>query len=102
VVKRKAYTILWDDIALRELDRELHYLQKRSVDAPRIIADGILDKVKTIKIDPYICEADRLKLVNDGTYRAFIVFRYRVSYRILKDAIHILRIRHSSREPLEH
>jgi hypothetical protein len=87
VVKGKAYTILWDNIALRELDRELHYLQKRSVDAPRIIAGGILNKLKAILLDPCICEADRLKLVNDGTYSAFIVFRYRVSCRILKGAI---------------
>ena len=101
-MKRKEFDIFWDSLALAELDRELHYLQKRSVDAPRIVTDGILEKINTIKTDPYICEADRLKLKNDGTYRAFIVFRYRISYRILKDAIHILRIRHTSREPFIH
>ena len=71
-MKRKEYHILWDTLALDELDRELHYLQKRSVDAPGIIRNGILEKIKTIKTDLYICEADRFKLVNDGTYRAFI------------------------------
>lgn len=102
MVTRKEYHIVWDTPASEELDRELHYLQKRSIEAPRIITNGILDKIKAIKTDPYICEVDRFKLVNDGTYRAFVVFRYRVSYRILKDIIHILRIRHTSREPLEH
>jgi plasmid stabilization system protein ParE len=101
-VKRKAYRVLWDTIALEELDRELHYLRQLSTAAPKIITTGILEKIKTIRTNPFIFEADRFKLRNDGTYRAFIVFRYRISYRILQGTILILRIRHTSREPLEH
>lgn len=102
MVKKKTYTVLWDEVALKELDHELHYLQKKSANAPRIITSGMVSKIKSIKENPFICEVDRLKLKNDGSYRAFIVFRYRVSYRIVKDTIRILRIRHTSREPLIH
>jgi plasmid stabilization system protein ParE len=102
MVRKKEYHVLWDTVAEDDLDRELHHLKTKSADAPAIIKNGIFDKIETIKTSPYICQADKLKLVNDGTYRAFVVFRYRVSYRIVKDTLHILRVRHTSREPLEH
>jgi plasmid stabilization system protein ParE len=52
--------------------------------------------------NPYLFEADKLKDPPDAAFRAFIVFSYRVSYQIVAESkeIRILRIRHTSQEPL--
>lgn len=47
-------------------------------------------------------EPDELKTNNDESYRAFIVYSYRISYRFIENKNLILRIRHTSRNPLEH
>ncbi|MGB0948547.1 MAG: type II toxin-antitoxin system RelE/ParE family toxin [Marinirhabdus sp.] len=41
------------------------------------------------------------KIGNDGSYRAFEKHSYRVSYRITENEIRILRLRHTSRNPLK-
>lgn len=45
---------------------------------------------------------DKWKTNNDGSYRAFEVYRLRISYRIFKNSIHIIRVRHTSRRPAKH
>lgn len=52
--------------------------------------------------NPFIFEHDRFKFDNDGSFRAFEEFKYRVAYKITEDQIRILRIRHTSREPIEY
>ena len=45
---------------------------------------------------------DQLKQNNDGSYRTYVKYSYRISYRIMNDVVRILRVRHTSREPLEY
>ena len=49
-----------------------------------------------------MCEVDKLKAPSDMDFRAFIVFSYRITFQIKLEAkeIRILRVRHTSREPL--
>ncbi|MBK8607580.1 MAG: type II toxin-antitoxin system RelE/ParE family toxin [Chitinophagaceae bacterium] len=43
---------------------------------------------------------DKFKENNDGSYRAFEKHHYRISYRFDNRVIRILRVRHTSREPI--
>jgi plasmid stabilization system protein ParE len=52
--------------------------------------------------NPEIYGPDKYKIDNDGSYRAFEKHRYRVAYRFSKNIIRVLRIRHTSMEPLEY
>ncbi len=45
-------------------------------------------------------ELDRFKQENDGTYRSFVVYRIRISYRVLPDENYVLRVRHCSQDPI--
>jgi plasmid stabilization system protein ParE len=45
---------------------------------------------------------DKFKKNNDGTWRAFEKHHYRVSYHILKNQIRIVRMRHTSKSPLNY
>lgn len=101
-MKKKIYPIVWDKNTYHDLQQILAYVSKESEQAPNIIKQGIKKYFVVLKTNPYIFEADQLKDNNDGTYRAFVVYSYRISYRFIDNRILILRIRHTSREPLEY
>lgn len=100
----KSFSIDWDTAALHQLESILEHLERESAFAVKIVMHAILHRVSKIENTPFINEVDKLKTNNDGTYRAFVAYSYRVSYRVLyeKILVVILRVRHTSREPLEH
>ncbi len=102
MVKSSQLKVVWDILAFEQFKDILNYLEEQSVQAPKIVKKGILDRIKVIQKNPLICEADKLRLPISDDYRAFIVFSYRVTYQIDYDSqeIRILRVRHTSREPL--
>lgn len=100
--KPKSYTIIWDRNALDELKGILDYLSIQSSQAPKIVRKGIFLRLSDIEKYPYIYEADKLKDPPNKEFRAFVVYNIRLTYQIIEIAkkIRILRIRHTSREPL--
>jgi plasmid stabilization system protein ParE len=103
-VVKLLYNIVWDREALDHFKDILAYLRKQSIQTPKIVKNAILENIELIKSNPYIYEIDKLKDPTDDTFRALIVFSYRITYQIKSDIkeIRILRIRHTSREPLQH
>ena len=67
------------------------------------IADKVIDTIfnatQILEKSPEIYELDEQKYDNDGTFRAFFIYSYKISYRITSQDIQILRIRHTSRIP---
>jgi plasmid stabilization system protein ParE len=102
MVRQTAYKIVWDSNALDHFKEILSYLSKQSEQAPSIVKTAIFDRLKVIRKNPLVTESDKLKDPTDKDYRAFVVFSYRVTYQInsKKKEIRILRVRHTSREPL--
>lgn len=102
MVKPTAYKIFWDRKALDHFKDILSYLQKQSDQAPKIVKSAIIARLDVIKTNPVISELDRLKDSPDKDFRAFVIFSYRLTYQIRSDLkeIRVLRIRHTSREPL--
>lgn len=99
---KPSYKIIWDRKALDHFKDILTYLEKQSRQAPKIVKDAIISRLDVIKTNPLIAELDKLKDSPNKDFRAFVVFSYRVTYQIKSDAkeIRVLRIRHTSREPL--
>ncbi|MFI5148384.1 MAG: type II toxin-antitoxin system RelE/ParE family toxin [Bacteroidia bacterium] len=100
----KTYKVVWDKEAYQQLDIICKQLEQESLTAPIIVKHAILGRTKSLKKTPMIYQMDKLKINNDGTYRALTVYSYRVSYRALSATgiVKILSVRHTSREPLEH
>lgn len=94
--------IVWDRKALDHFKEILAYLEKQSIQAPKIVKSAVVSRLDLIKTNPLISELDKLKDTSNNDFRAFIVFSYRVTYQIKTDMkeIRVLRIRHTSREPL--
>ena len=101
-MKKKIYKVVWDRNTLDEFIDILTFLEKQSRATPKIVKIAVLEKIAAIKKNPSICEVDKLKYPTDVAFRAFIVFSYRVTYQVKDEIseIRILRIRHTSSEPL--
>jgi plasmid stabilization system protein ParE len=102
MVKTNSLRVVWDVEALNQFIEILTYLEEQSTQAPKIVKKAILDRINQIKKNPLMCEVDKLKAPSDMDFRAFIVFSYRITFQIKLEAkeIRILRVRHTSREPL--
>jgi hypothetical protein len=73
-----------------------------SMQAAQKVKSEILATTKLISATPELFAVDLLKDNNDGSYRAFFIYSYRIAYKISDGNILILRIRHTSREPEEY
>ncbi|MBE8722301.1 type II toxin-antitoxin system RelE/ParE family toxin [Sphingobacterium sp. Ka21] len=69
--------------------------------ALKVVTD-ITDTVEKAAEYPDAYAPDKLKLENDGTFRAFEKHHYRVSYRYAKGVLRVLRIRHTKMKPKYH
>ena len=99
---RRAFKITWDRNALDNFKEILGFLAKQSPQAPKIVKEGVLNRLEVIGQNANICEVDKLREIPNKEFRAFVVYSYRVTYQIKAETkeIRILRIRHTSREPL--
>ncbi len=102
MVKKISFKIIWDKLALDNFKDILDFLSKQSPQAPKIVKEGVLTRLDIIKENALICEADKLKETPSKEFRAFVVYSYRVTYQVKVEAkeIRIIRVRHTSREPL--
>jgi plasmid stabilization system protein ParE len=93
--------LVWDKIALDHLKEIYNSLKMgNNLEFAKEVKVTILKSAKELIDNPYIYEQDRFKSDNDGSFRAFVKFKYRVVYKITVTQIRILRVRHSSREPI--
>lgn len=102
MIKSRSYAIIWDRIALNDFKDILDFLAKQSPQAPKIVRKGVFSRLSEIQKNPFIFEIDKLKDDSNKEFRAFVIYNFRITYQIkeMTKEIRILRIRHSSREPL--
>ena len=102
MVKSKKYVVIWSDMAKQQLKDIYKFIKKDSEQAAKEVKSKILNSTKLLESGKEIYKADELKLNNSGIYRAYVVYSYRIVYKINHSSIDILRVRHTSREPLEY
>ena len=102
MVKSKKYVVVWSEIAKKQLKDIYKYIKKESEQAAKEVKSKILISTKLLETGKEIYKSDELKLNNSGLYRAYVIFSYRIVYKINDATISILRVRHTSREPLEY
>ncbi|MDP2335757.1 MAG: type II toxin-antitoxin system RelE/ParE family toxin [Bacteroidota bacterium] len=102
MIRQKSYRIIWDRIALDEFKDILDFLSKQSFQATKIVRKGVFSRLTDIEKNPLIFEIDKLKEYPNEEFRAFVIYNLRITYQIkeVTKEIRILRIRHTSREPL--
>lgn len=93
--------IIWSIDALKQLENIHFYLlfESKSITIADKIIDTLFESTAVLKSNPEIYKLDDLKKNNDGTFRAYFVYDFQISYRIESNSIQILRIRHNARKP---
>lgn len=91
--------VFWDIEATKHLREIYKYIKMSSPEGAKKVRDEIFDVIKKLPANPEMFPVDDLKENNDGNYRVFYIYSYRIVYKIAPDSILILRVRHTSREP---
>lgn len=96
------YEVVWTKRSLKQLKKIHSHINKDSPKNASKVVEEIAESVSKAIHNPEIYAADKYKIDNDGGYRAFEKHHYRIVYRYTKNIIRVLRVRHTSMEPLEY
>jgi len=98
----KGYEVVWTKRSQKQMRQVFKHISKDSPKNASKVVLEIAEAVLKASPNPEIYGPDKYKTNNDGSYRAFEKHRYRVAYRFSKNIIRVLRVRHTSMEPLEY
>lgn len=93
--------IVWSIDALQQLE-DIHFyilFESKTIRIADKVIETIFDSTTILKTTPEVYELDTQKQNNDGSFRAFFIYNYKISYQISNDKILILRIKHTARKP---
>ena|SRR5215210_4658008 len=91
--------IQWNRHALTQFDYAIAYIENDSPANAKKFKRDILFKIDGLLRYPEKYAIDKYKINNDGSFRAFELHRYRISYRYKNNKIRIIRVRHTKMNP---
>lgn len=92
--------IIWDNKAFIAFNKTLDYISEDSAKNASRIVDEVIQTFDKIIKHPFIYPADKYKKNNDNSYRAFNLYRIRISDKVEESRILVVRCRHTSQRPL--
>lgn len=94
--------VKWPSGSQHQLEKAYRYiLLDSNQNAEKVRAD-ILASTRRLAANPEMYPPDKYRKNNDGSFRAYEIYRYRIAYRITEKEIIITRIRHTSMEPKQY
>lgn len=90
----------WSKGAESQLQKAFLYIRKDSYQNAIKVRHDIVTMSESLSVNPERFPPDKFKMNNDGSYRAFELHRYRISFVILKEVVLIVRLRHTGMSPL--
>ena len=94
--KRK---IIWPLIPKQQLHEAYDHIKRESLQNADKVRYAIVAATLELSDHPNKHKTDKYKLNNDGSFRAFELFHYRVAYQVTDTEIIIVRVRHTRMEP---
>lgn len=94
--------MLWNATARKQAKKIYSYIAKESVQNAKKVIEEIIAATEKLDKNPDRFGLDKFKNNNNGSYRYFELYKYRVAFRIYKTKIRILRVRSTDQEPLEY
>lgn len=98
----KQYEVVWNTIARKQVRKIYDYILKDSAQNAKNILAEILISTEKLQMNPERFGQDKYKKNNDGTYRYYELYSYRIAFRIYQNHIIILRVRSTEQEPLSY
>jgi len=94
--------VVWSRRAKTELQKAFDYIKQDSFQNAEKVVVEIIDATISLPLHPLKYNPDKYKKNNNGDWRSFELHKYRITYRITQDQIRIVRLRHTSRTPLDY
>jgi plasmid stabilization system protein ParE len=91
--------IVWDKNAVQYLQTAIKFIRKDSPQNAEKVKQQIMDSVTALADQPEKHPIDKYRINNDRSFRAFEVYKFRITYFVSDREIRIVRIRHTSQEP---
>ena len=98
MVKDKPKIVI-DNLAKIQLKEAYEFIKLDSPKSADKVKAKILASIKELADYPERYYPDKYRLANDGSYRAFEIYKYRISFHVSPTQITIVRIRHTKMEP---
>ena len=98
MVKKKPGIVI-ANLAKLQLHEAYEFIKADSPKNAQKVRAKILSTIKKLADQPDRYSQDKYRLANDGSYRAFEVYKYRISYHVSMEQITIVRVLHTKREP---
>lgn len=98
----KRHRVVIDNAAKKSLQEAYHYIKNDSLQNAEKVKAKLLASIKELIKNPQRHSPDKYRLNNDGSYRAYEIYKYRITYHVAGDEIHVIRIRHTKMNPLEY
>lgn len=98
----KELTIVIEKQAANSLKVAYLYIKKDSLQNAENVRSALLNAIKELSKNPEKHPPDKYRLENDGSFRAFELYKYRITYFISQFEIKVVRIRHTKMNPLEY
>lgn len=93
---------VWSKHAITALKNASEYISRHSPQNAAKVVDEILDITIDLAKHPEMYPRDKYNKENDGKWGAFGQHQYRISYHITPNEIRIVRMRHTSKFPLQY
>ena len=101
MVKSKAKIVI-DNLAKAQLKEAYTYIALDSPKNAEKVKAKILSAIKDLADHPERHPRDKYRHDKNGSYRAFELYKYRISYHVSQDQITVIMIRHTKMEPKSH
>lgn len=98
----KKLRIVIDNEAKKSLRQAYQYIKKDSLSNAEKVRKKILSSIKALTKNPKRHAPDKFRKDNDGDFRAYEIYKYRITYHIGNDEIHVIPIRHAKMNPIEY
>jgi len=95
-------TIVWDGEASDYLESAIAFIRKDSYQNAEKVKNKILDSITSLIENPEKYPLDKYGRNTKRVYKAFEMYKFRISYSVSDTEIIIVRIRHTSQKPLEY
>jgi plasmid stabilization system protein ParE len=101
MVKIKPKVVI-DNLAKAQLKEAYTYIKLDSPKNAEKVKAKILASIMELTDHPEKHPRDKYRLNNEGSYRAFEIYKYRISYHVSQEQITVIMIRHTKMEPKSH
>ena len=98
----KKLRVVWDDAAKKFFRSAIDYIKNDSPQNAQNVRKAILNATRELSENPLIHPIDKYSANQDVSNRAFELYRFRIAYHVSDAEVRIIRMRHTSQEPLDY